>query len=105
MVTVLYSCINMHTWTSQITYNISQMSSSLDHMADLFIPSKYNSITLDFRESQNLGQHSIRLDYGHISTVQYQMEFRTRSFICSIGLDIVRCKSFFLSFHFSFPRY
>ena len=24
---------------------------------------------------------------------------------CSIGLDIVRCKSFFLSFHFSFPRY
>jgi len=52
-------------------------------MADLFIPSKYDSITLDFRQSQDLGQHSIRLDFRHNleSTVQYQTEFRTRSFI------------------------
>ena len=62
------SLIQLHqhdTWTSLITYNIAQMSSSLYHMADLFIPSKYHSITLDFRESQDLGQHSIRLDFGH----------------------------------------
>ena len=106
MVTVWYSCINMHTWTFQITYNIAQMSSSLDHMADLFIPSKYHSITLDFRQSQDLSQRSIILDFGHnLDCACIRWNFGQNLLFCSIGLDIVRCKSFFLSFHFSFPRY
>ena len=69
-------------------------------LAHATIPSKFHSIKLDFRQSQGLGHHSIRLDFRHNLDCAVSDGISDKIFY-SVALDW----TFFLSFHFSFPRY